>query len=147
MEKDGLLVGDFVLLLLNLRKKCQNEQEENLSQTEALHYAHFRLWIEDIDERQALRLLNRQTAARIIHNFLRIECGLPDLPDISAAKNLKDLYTCRLCANHIAQVYERGIMPACEVDEDGVFFNHLGILSKKEIEEIIKTMKKIMKNM
>ena len=35
----------------------------------------------------------------------------------------------------------------CVMDEEGVFFNHLGILSKKEIEEIIKTMKKIMKNM
>ena len=32
--------------------------------------------------------------------------------DISGAKDLKDLYDCRVCANHIAQVYLRGIMDA-----------------------------------
>ena len=95
---------------------------------ELLRYAHVRGWIEDQDERFCDKTLNRQTAARIIHQFMKIELGVPDLADISGANELADLYTCHTCVNHIAQVYLRGIMEAQIVERDGVeykVFNHL----------------------
>ncbi|MBQ8211500.1 MAG: hypothetical protein IJZ27_03090, partial [Treponema sp.] len=100
-------VGEFVFLLMN----CKNSSvSKNLSLTELLRYGHFRLWLEDQDESHPENPLNRQTAARILHEFLRIECGLDDLQNISSATKIKDLYTCRVCTNHIAQVCARGLM-------------------------------------
>ena len=139
-----MTVGEFVELLW----KEYREHEEALSRAELLRYGHFRGWLEDSDERQSDSDLNRQTAARIIHQFLLLECGVPDLADISPATNLKDLYTCRVCANHIAQVYLRGIMGAQEYgecEEGGnliIIFNHLEKVSEKEALEIIKNSKK-----
>ena len=56
--------------------------------------------------------LTRLDAAILVHIFLREVTGLDDLEDISGAAVLKDLYDCRHCVNHIAQVYLRGIMDA-----------------------------------
>lgn len=103
---------------------------------ELLRYAHTRGWLEDQDERFCDKNLNRQTAARIIHQFMKIELGVPDLPDIRPANVLADLYTCHTCVNHIAQVYLRGLMPAQTVERDGVeykIFNHLEEVTEEEI--------------
>lgn len=111
-----------------------------------LRYAHTRGWLEDQDERFCNNTLNRQTAARIIHQFMRIELGVPDLEDISGANKLTDLYTCHTCVNHIAQVYLRGIMDAQLVERDGVeykVFNHLEELSEKEMSVILKRVSAI----
>ena len=112
--------------------------------TNILNYAHTRGWIEDQDERFCNNDLNRQTAARIIHQFMKIELGVPDLQDISAAKILADLYTCHTCVNHIAQVYLRGIMDAQFVERDGVeykIFNHLEFVLEEEVACIIEKIK------
>ena len=101
-----------------------------------LQYAHTRGWLEDQDERFCDKNLNRQTAARIIHQFMKIELGMSDLPDIRPANVLADLYTCHTCVNHIAQVYLRGLMPAQTVERDGVeykIFNHLEEVTEEEI--------------
>lgn len=106
-----------------------------------LSYGHVRGWLEDQDERFCDNSLNRQTAARIIHQFMKIELGIPDLQDISSANVLADLYTCHTCVNHIAQVYLRGIMDAQEVERDGIeykIFNHYEELSLDEIKDYIK---------
>ena len=110
--------------------------DKPLGEEELLRYAHVRGWIEDQDERFCDNTLNRQTAARIVHEFMRIELGVPDLQDISAANELADLYICHTCVNHIAQVYLRGIMEAQVVERDGVefkVFNHLGEVCENDI--------------
>ena len=110
--------------------------DKPLGQRELLPYAHTRGWLEDQDERFCDKNLNRQTAARIIHQFMKIELGLPDLPDITSANLLADLYTCHTCVNHIAQVYLRGLMHAQTVERDGVeytIFNHLELMTEEEI--------------
>ena len=63
------------------------------------------------DMRDPDAVLTRSDAARYAHLYMRENLGLPDIPDISEAEILKDLYDCRVCANHIAQAYLRGIMP------------------------------------
>ena len=121
-------------------------QDNPLCDDALLRYAHTRGWIEDQDERFCNNTLNRQTAARIIHQFMRIELGVPDLEDISGAKVLADLYTCHTCVNHIAQVFLRGIIDAQLVERDGVaykVFNHLEELSEKEMPVILECVSAI----
>ena len=113
-------------------------QKENL-----LNYGHVYGWLEDEDERFKDELLNKKTAARIIHNFMQKELNIPDSPDIEKAKELLDLYTCRVCTNHIAQVYVKNIMPAEEYEQNGnigLIFNMLKVLSYEEAEEIIQNL-------
>lgn len=115
-----------------------------LTDKELLRFAHVRGWIEDQDERFCDNSLNRQIAARIIHQFMKIELGVADLQDISAAEELADLYTCHTCVNHIAQVYLRGIMEAQVIVRDGVeykFFNHLDEVLEREIESILEKIR------
>ena len=56
--------------------------------------------------------MRRLDAALMLHKYLLEVAGIPDLEDISAAAVLKDLYDCRKCVAHIAQVYLRGLMTA-----------------------------------
>ena len=141
----AISVGEFVFLLMN----CKNSSaSKNLSLTELLRYGHFRLWLEDQDESHPENPLNRQTAARILHEFLRIECGLDDLQDISSATKLKDLYTCRVCTNHIAQVCARGLMHPQEIqtsEKEELIFNHLELVQKNEVQEILGKVKVVIK--
>ncbi len=77
---------------------------------------------------------------------MKIELGVPDLQDISAANVLADLYTCHTCVNHIAQIYLRGIMGAQTVERDGVeykVFNHLEEVSEEEALLILKRVSAI----
>ena len=75
-------------------------------------------WVEAQDLLEAKEAVKRQTAARILHEFLWRELGEKDLADISAAAVLMDLYDCHACVNHVAQVYCKGLMPAAR---EGVF--------------------------
>lgn len=117
----------------------------SLTLSELLRYGHFRGWLEDSDERHPEILLNRQTAARIIHQFMVVELHVPDIADISAAEKIRDLYICRVCANHIAQVYVRGMFKAQEfVDEEGqrlLIFNHLSQVSREEMREAMEPLR------
>ena len=144
-HSEEISVGEFVFLLMN----CKNSSaSKNLSLTELLRYGHFRLWLEDQDETHPEKPLNRQTAARILHDFLRIECGLNDLQDITSATQLKDLYTCRVCTNHIAQVCARGLMHPQEIqtsEKKEQIFNHLEVMKKSEVQEILEKVKVVIK--
>ena len=53
--------------------------------------------------------LTRKICARLIHEFMFNVLKVPDV-EWKKAGNLRDIYDCRVCANAIAQVYERGIM-------------------------------------
>ena len=143
-SSEEISVGEFVFLLMN----CKNSSaSKSLSLTELLRYGHFRLWLEDQDEAHPENPLNRQTAARILHEFLRIECGLDDLQNISSATKLKDLYTCRVCTNHIAQVCARGLMHPQEIsttDNSQKIFNHLELVKKCEVLEILGRVKEVL---
>ena len=52
----------------------------------------------------------KKDVARIVHEYLIRVLKEPDETDIRAASALKDLYSCRVCAGHIAQVYVKGIV-------------------------------------
>lgn len=73
--------------------------------------------VDDEIPQKAEERIKRRTAAGIIHRVL-LSAGEADEEQIEAALRLKDLYTCRACVNHIAQVYVKGIMTEWS---DGVF--------------------------
>ena len=133
-------IGNFVLSLWN---RCGYKIiDENLL-PHLLLYGHKRGWLEDSDETNPQKPLDRRTAARIIHQFMKIEMHIPDETDISQAEKLKDLYTCRVCANHIAQVVVKKIMqPVLAPDEKTYIFDSLAIVTKQEQEQIIKKIRK-----
>lgn len=133
-------IGNFVLSLWN---RCGYKTiDENLL-PHLLLYGHKRGWLEDSDETNPHKPLDRRTAARIVHQFMKIEMHIPDEKDISQAETLKDLYTCRVCANHIAQVVVKKIMqPVLAPDEKTYIFDSLAIVTKQEQEQIIKKIRK-----
>lgn len=75
-------------------------------------YGRKKGWLEDQDERGQETPVNRMTAARILHGFLRKELGEPDESDWRGAEHLKDIYDCHTCVGHVAQMYAKGIMEA-----------------------------------
>ena len=77
-------------------------------------------WLEAEDEVFKDQPVTRKNVARICHMYLQKVMKINDL-DISKAQEIKDLYDCRVCANHVAQVYMRGIMDAKELKRDGGF--------------------------
>ncbi len=71
----------------------------------------YKLGIADTEDLRAPDgTVHRSDAARISHMYMKKILHIPDIPDISEAEVLKDLYDCRVCTNHIAQVFLRGIM-------------------------------------
>ena len=77
----------------------------NMEDEEALR----RGLITDLDRLHGEKAIRRSQAARIAHHTLLYR-GEPDEADWSAARGLKDLYSCSTCVNHIAQVFAKGIM-------------------------------------
>lgn len=132
MEK----VSDFIRRLYQLK-----EGEDG---TDPAEQALREGWVSAEDVYNAERSLDRQTAARIVHGYIRIVQGAEDLPDITAASFLRDLYDCRLCVNHIAQVCLRGIMDARKIpgisDRGFFIFDHRAEVSEEEAEEIISRL-------
>lgn len=85
-------VGEFISLLLN----DQNYEEYD--------------WVEEQDIINRDKKLDRKNAARIVHEYILHVRKEKDFKDITKAYEIKDLFDCRVCANHIAQVYLRGLM-------------------------------------
>lgn len=79
--------------------------------------------------------LTRKIAARLLHEFMLNILGFFD-EEWKEAGKLKDIYDCRVCANAIAQVYDRGIMPQAREQVFGL--NET--VTAAEAEEYIKKM-------
>ena len=96
-------------------------------------------WLEFEDKLYREDEITRKNIARIIHLYLLKEQGIPDLQDISKASELRDLYDCRVCANHVAQIYLRGIMSAKDISANGGFlwFDLNGEDDSTDIEEYL----------
>ena len=78
-------------------------------------------WLEEADQLYPDAAISRKNVARILHQYLLKVRNIPDIGDISEAYKLKDLFDCRICANHVAQVYLRGLMDAKNLMKEGEF--------------------------
>lgn len=108
---------------------------KNVGIINCVDYAKQQGWIDDFDVVNQQEMLTRKQAARIIHNYLKIELNEKDIMEIGSAADLKDLYDCRVCVNHVAQVYLKGIMSAILIGGITMFGMNYKI-SKCEIHQI-----------
>ncbi len=97
-------------------------------------------WLEQEDALFREDAICRKNVARILHMYLLKEKGIPDLSDISKAAVLHDLYDCRVCANHVSQIYLRGIMDAGDLAVNGGFlwFDLDGTAEDTDIGEALR---------
>ncbi|MBQ0001151.1 MAG: hypothetical protein KBT01_06405 [Clostridiales bacterium] len=91
-------------------------------------------WLEEQDQLYKDFPIERRNAARILHEFLRIEKQLPDERDWGLAKKLEDLYHCRACAKHVAQVVVRGLIPP----QSDKRFGLLGHMTYEEMQAVFE---------
>lgn len=98
--------------------------------------------LETGDLSETFEEIDRRSVARILHIFMRIVLGIKDEPDISKAYVLKDLFDCRVCANHIAQVYLKGVMK--EVNIDGlIIFDVYGKVTESDVEVWLEAVREL----
>ncbi|MBE6023746.1 MAG: rhodanese-like domain-containing protein [Cellulosilyticum sp.] len=98
----------FVMLIWN--HFCQNQETNEIGPAAIMQYGRYNGWLEEADILWANKAIERRVAARIIHQFLRKECREMDEADWNLARQLGDLYDCRTCVNHVAQVFVKGVM-------------------------------------
>lgn len=109
---------------------------ENMRDADYFTYATDNGLIEDYDRVNLENPIERRQVARIVHDTLRSEFNEKDEPNWSAAKKLRDIYSCRTCVQHIAQVYVKGIMDPEQPD----LFNVTGPLTRAQAAVIILRM-------
>lgn len=109
MVEDEISTREFVELLWR-EFVCDAEGMKQKKETDAMEIAKRHGVVNEQDALSADRPLVRNAAARILHEFLLRELGERDLTDISGAGVLQDLYDCRVCVNHVAQVFLKGIL-------------------------------------
>lgn len=80
--------------------------------------------------------MDRRHVAASVHQYLLETLGEKDEENWEAAKELKDLYDCRVCVTHIAQMYVKGIMPAL-LPEDKIWGTREPV-DKDELTEIVE---------
>ena len=123
--------------------------ETNGAPGDILNTAYSEGWLEAQDISGADNFIIRSDAARILHMFMLKVKDIKDLPDISGAEVLKDLYDCRICVNHIAQVYLRGLIPAVSINTSDstsfYIFDSKSFLSEKESVSAIENLLNIKK--
>lgn len=125
-------VNDFI-------KKIFQIFPEQFAEGYTLHSARREGWLEEQDIIGGEAALERRTAARIIHEFMKKVLHERDEEDWQRAKELRDLYDCHSCVNHVAQVYVKGIMDAAE---PGIFAMRRSV-SEEEAERILFNIKRI----
>ncbi len=99
-------------------------------------------WTEEQDAIYRERYIERRAAARILHQFIRMVQREPELENWKPAQQLKDLYDCRTCVNHVAQVYCKGILPGMRAEDGSLIFGMREYLTlpeaKKAVERVWK---------
>lgn len=128
--EETITTEEFITMLMKREKSLCKEEIGNNFFCE-LECAVQRGIAEHADIVNANKPMERRTAARIVHDFL-LELGEKDEKDWSVAKKLSDLYQCKTCVIHVAQVYAKGIMAEAEGD----LFHPEMLLSKVDAQNI-----------
>lgn len=133
-------VEQFVTTLIENYAITYNANEHFLSGLESsdyMLYGYHADWLEDMDIAGKDATLLKKNAARITHEFLRLEMHEPDNEDISAAVKLRDLYDCRVCTKHIMQVVAKGIMEGYYITDTLYLFGFNDAITHEDMLKII----------
>ena len=82
-------------------------------------------------------ILTRKKCAVISHLYLQKILREKDEINIDPALKLRDIYDCRICANHIAQVYTKGIMDCFALSDDLLLFKLEDPVEQDEANDIV----------
>lgn len=140
ITSEQITIEGFVALLAD---RIQTLHSCTEASTDLLDTCFQRGWLEPADLSERKLPLEKRRAARIVHAFLRRELGEADEEDFGAAAGLSDLYDCRVCVNHVAQVYVKGILQAAgNVSGQGagdadLVFGMQQLVSQEEAERVI----------
>lgn len=132
-SENKVTTEDFVSLIIRSSKGNIEPTRKGCS-SGYMDYALDKGIIEDYDMTNISNPIERRSAARIVHEALLTEFGERDEDEWSAAENLVDLYSCRSCVMHIAQVYVKGIM----LERENNTFDHKGNLTHAEASTVVK---------
>ena len=102
----NVTVRDFTLAIM----RDDHVGGETMTDDELFREAYTMKVIDNQDFIHPDDYITRKAAARIIHHTLIYLLDEIDVSDIRPANVLVDLYDCRTCVLHIAQVYCKGIM-------------------------------------
>lgn len=133
-------VEQFVTTLIENYAITYNANEHSLSGFESsdyMLYGYHADWLEDMDIARKDAPLLKKNAARITHEFLRLEMHEPDSEDISAAVKLRDIYDCRVCTKHIMQVVAKGIMEGYYITDTLYLFGLNDAVTHEDMLKII----------
>jgi len=111
-----------------------------LKNEEALDKAHTLGLIDMSDTGHPEKNVVRKKAAKILHMYLLNVMHAKDEDDISPASVMKDLYDCRVCVNHIAQVYLKGIMKAHEYPGGLILFEPDVEITEAEVMDALENL-------
>ena len=132
LDDQKLSIREFAEGLWEAFSKWREGQGKSMQQTgvDGMETGLLHGWLEPQDVTRKEEFICRGDAARILHEFVQRELGEADEEDWGAAKELKDLYDCRVCVKHVAQMVCKGIMTA----KDGVFARgeHVTCLEARE---------------
>ena len=137
-SEEKITTEQFVIWLIRsvVYFKGKEKSTHEIYTRDAMDYCIQKGIIEDYDMLNRQNPIERRQVARIVHDTLRLELCEKDEHDWSAAKKLTDIYSCRTCVQHIAQVYVKGII---EADQPNIF-NPLGNITKAQATAIILKM-------
>lgn len=110
------------------------------AEEDVISYGYHTGWLEDQDVTGKNQGLDRRTAARIIHQFMRYELKEQENIDISPAAKLQDLYDCRSCVMHVAQVYGKGIMDGMLSPDGRLIFGMMEPVFLEESRSILECL-------
>lgn len=136
----NVTVGQFVTSLITNCPIILNSHTQNPTPMiieKYLKYGYEHGWLEDMDITGKDEPLSKKNAARITHEFLRLEMHEPDSEDISAAVKLRDLYDCRVCTKHIMQVVAKGIMEGYYITDTLYLFGLNDAITHEDMLKII----------
>lgn len=123
------------LILLKENLKTEGTYED------FLFFGRKRGWLEESDQNNAEKPIQKMAVARIVHQLLRIELGEKEEEHWEAAMKLKDLFDCHTCVNHIAQVTVKGIILPRVISSSGKETEYLfgagDFVTVREAKEIL----------
>ena len=119
-----MITDNFVECILDEYEAVLRKRLDSTERAAAKEYIE-----SDIPEDNRFSVVNRKLAAMILHKSLQRFTDEKD-EDWGAARKFKDRYDGRVCANAVAQVSVKGILPPVSDDEFGM----IGTLSEKELK-------------
>lgn len=133
--KDLVTTEQFITMMIRRSNVDLEPNREDWS-SGYIDYAFYQGILEDYDMTNRSNPIERRAAARIVHEALLKVFSEKDETEWSAAEKLLDLYSCRTCVMHIAQVYVKGIMLGREHNA----FDVKGNMTLSEAESIVDRM-------